>query len=147
MLRILGKLRTWLAETHPVRFELQRHFFLRFFDLDFLSQPAEWKPLIGGTVALLGPLSQLWAQGFFHKYIVLNSVDDPAPYRRAVAADVLFIIVLAMLVVGIVTTLQWPSLFPGLRDYLALASLPIKARDVFVAISRRFSRLPLSSRT
>jgi len=29
--------------------------------------------------------------------------------------------------------LQWPSLFPGLRDYLALAALPIRMRDIFIA--------------
>jgi hypothetical protein len=133
MRSITKDFKTWLAQTHSIRFELQRHFFLRFFDLEFLSQPAEWKPLILGTVPVLGPLSQLWAQSFFHKYLYLNSLDDPRPYNRAVAADVLFIVVVAMLVVGVLTTMQWPSLFPSLQDYLALASLPIKTRDIFVA--------------
>jgi hypothetical protein len=55
MQRIIRRLKTWLAETHSVRFELQRHFFLRFFDLEFLSQPAEWKPLIGGTSRFWDP--------------------------------------------------------------------------------------------
>jgi hypothetical protein len=34
---------------------------------------------------------------------------------------------------AIFTTLQWPALFPGLRDYLALAALPVRIRGVFIA--------------
>jgi hypothetical protein len=43
-----------------------------------------------------------------------------------------------MTLIGLFTTLQWPSLFPGLRDYLALGGLPLRMRDVFVA---KFSAL------
>src|SRR5260370_38893544 len=43
-----------------------------------------------------------------------------------------------MFLIALFTTLQWPSLFPGLRDYLALGALPIGLRDVFIA---KFSAL------
>ena len=43
-----------------------------------------------------------------------------------------------MFLIGLFTTLQWPSLFPGLRDYLALGALPIRMREIFVA---KFSAL------
>ena len=124
MQRFARSLRTWLEGTHSSRFELQRHFFLHFFELDFVSTPGQWQTLISGTLVLLAPLSQLYVQPFFHKYMYLNGLADAGPYQRAVRADVLFIIVLTMVVAGIVTALQWSSLFPGLRDYLALASLP-----------------------
>jgi hypothetical protein len=125
--------RAWLEATHSARFELQRHFFSRFFDLDFVSKPADWRPMIGGTVALLAPLSQFYGRMIFHKYLYLNGLDDPRPYQRAVLADVLFVVTLAMLIVAILTTLEWSSLFPSLRDYLALASLPVRMSDVFLA--------------
>jgi len=50
-----------------------------------------------------------------------------------VLADVLFLITLVMDVAALFTTLQWPALFPDLRDYLALAALPIRMRDIFLA--------------
>ena len=43
-----------------------------------------------------------------------------------------------MFLIALLTALQWPSLFPGLRDYLALTSLPLRMRDVFIA---KFSAL------
>jgi hypothetical protein len=38
-----------------------------------------------------------------------------------------------MIVSALFTILQWSALFPGLRDYLALAALPVRMRQVFVA--------------
>src|SRR5262249_29579862 len=43
------------------------------------------------------------------------------------------LITLSMTLTGLVTAMQWPSLFPGLRDYLVMAGLPVRTRDVFVA--------------
>src|SRR5207245_9228054 len=62
-----------------------------------------------------------------------DAMDTPEPYLRALTADALFLVTLAMFVIGLFTTLLWSSLFPGLLDYLALASLPIRLRDVFIA--------------
>lgn len=123
----------WLEETHSTGFELRRHFFLRFFDSDLASSPGQWRVVAIGAMAILLSFSLPFAQAYYRKYQALHVLPTPELYRLAVPADVLFLITLAMVLIGLITTLQWPLLFPGLRDYLALASLPLRLRDVFVA--------------
>jgi hypothetical protein len=72
-------------------------------------------------------------QAYYHKYWMLNYLASPDPYRRSGLADHLFLITGAMALAGLITAVEWPALFPGLRDYLALAGLPIKTRDLFLA--------------
>ena len=129
-----------LEETHSSRFELGRHFFRRFFDSDFVSAPGQLRVVAGGLIAVLLSSSILFTVAYYHKYLELNKLDDPTPFRLASIADVLFIISLSMALIGLFTTLQWTSLFPGLRDYLALAALPFRPRDLFIA---KFAALSL----
>jgi len=123
----------WLEETHSTRFELCRHFFLRFFDSDLISTPGQWRVVAVGAIAILLSSSIIFVQAYWHKYIVLDRMPTPEPYRLALVADALFLVTFAMFVIGLFTTLQWPSLFPDLRDYLVLASLPVRMRQVFIA--------------
>ena len=133
MRRWLGHLRGWLEETHSAGFELRRHFFLRFFDSDLVSSPDQWRVVAIGALAILLSSTLLYTQAYYHKYLELTKLPTPEPYRMAVMADSLFLITLAMFVMGLFTTLEWPALFPGLRDYLALAGLPLRLRDIFLA--------------
>src|SRR5207244_3204643 len=80
----------------------------------------------------------IYTQAYYHKYVELNKLPTPDPQRLATLADVLLVITLAMFLIGLFSTMLWPQLFPGLRDYLALGSLPIRMRDLFVA---KFSAL------
>jgi hypothetical protein len=134
----MRKWRDWIEETHSAGFELRRHFFLRFFDTDLISTPGQWRVVAGGAIGILASFSLIYTQAYYHKYLALNNLDDPEPYRLAVLADLLFLVTLAMFFMGLFTTLQWASLFPGKRDYLALASLPIRMRELFTA---RFTAL------
>jgi hypothetical protein len=127
------RISNWFAETHSAGFELRRHFFRRFFDTDLIADPSQAKVFAGGVLAIVISVSFVYAQAYYHKYLQFENLDDFSPYRRASLADFLFMITLAMNVVALFTTLQWPSLFPGLRDYLALAGLPVRMRDIFVA--------------
>ncbi|MGH9611635.1 MAG: hypothetical protein ACRD4P_00995, partial [Bryobacteraceae bacterium] len=133
MLIHLRHFHEWLEETHSTGFELRRHFFRRFFDSELVSTPGQWRVVAGGAVAIVMSISLVFIQAYYHKYAMLDALPTSRPYDLAVRADVLFAIVLSMAIVGLFTTLLWPSLFPGLRDYLAFASLPIRTRDVFVA--------------
>ncbi len=132
------RLRAWFSETHSAGFELRRHFFFRFFDSELISTPSQWKVVAGGAFAIVASLSIIFVQAYYHKYRLLNELESAEPFQMAMLADALFIVTLAMFLVGLFTTLQWPSLFPGLRDYLALAALPIRMRELFVA---RFTAL------
>lgn len=128
-----ARLQAWLEETHSTGFELRRHFILRFFDSEFVSSPGQWRVVMGGAIGILASLILVFAQAYFHKYAELNKLEDLEPYRLALLADLLFFATLAMVMLGLFTTLQWPALFPGLRDYLALAALPVRMREVFMA--------------
>src|SRR5580704_1228644 len=123
----------WFAETHSTRFELRRHFFRRFFDSELVSDANQAKVVAGGALAIVLSLSIVFVQAYYHKYLQLNSLPEAGPYQRAALADMLFVIALAMTIVALLTTLEWPSLFPGLRDYLALGALPLRVSEIFIA--------------
>jgi hypothetical protein len=61
-------------------------------------------------------------RGRRHQDIYLTSVPDKY-----------FLISLAMAVTGIVTVLKWDQILPDAQDYLNLAPLPIRARNILLA--------------
>lgn len=128
-----SQVQEWPEETHRTGFELRRHFFRRFFDSDLVSTPDQWRTVAGGLIAIVASSSIIVTQEYFGKYRRLLEIDSPEPYRLAMIADHLFFITLGMCLTGLFTCLQWGSLFPGLRDYLALAGLPLRPRDIFTA--------------
>ena len=77
MLRVVERTREWLQETHSAGFELRRHFFLRFFDSEFVSTPGQWQVVAGGVLAILMSLSVIYIQAYYHKYLELNSLPRP----------------------------------------------------------------------
>ncbi len=129
----MRRLRRWLEETHAAPFELCRHFLGQFFESEFVATPGQLRLVAASVLAVVASFGVIFAQSYYHKYRLLKELDDPQPFFRAVNADVLFVIAMTMLLMGIFTTFQWPSLFPGLRDYLALASLPLRMGQIFVA--------------
>ena len=139
-MNMLERWRQWLEETHSPRFELLRHFFARFFDSDLVSTPGQWRVVASGAAAVVFSFWLLFTQTYYHKYLELTKLDNPAPYRLAQVADALFLICLSMAAIGLLTSLQWSSLFPGLRDYMALAGLPVRPKQIFLA---KFAALSL----
>ena len=60
------------------------------------------------------------------------AVDNyPAQYLYLVRTDTLWQIGLAMGMTALLTAIQWQSLFPTLRDCLALAAFPVSALEIF----------------
>lgn len=133
MKQVGATFRDWLEESHGTGFELRRHFFHRFFDSDLVASSGQWQVLAIGVFAVVVSLCIPMIQAYYHKYQALLGQDSPVPYQMAAIADHLFLITLSMTLTGLVTAMQWPSLFPGLRDYLVLAGLPLRTRDVFMA--------------
>jgi hypothetical protein len=126
-------MREWLRDTHGPNFELLRHFVLRFFDSELTTTPDHWKTPALGAFSLLLPWFPLFAQPLMGKYAYFSSLPTPAPYRHAVQADELWLLTLMMSVIGLVTAVKWQGLFPGLRDYQVLGTLPLRARQIFQA--------------
>ena len=58
---------------------------------------------------------------------------SPQRIYQEICADELTFIAAAMGVTALFTALLWQSLFPSLRDCLALAGLPISGRQIFAA--------------
>lgn len=129
---------TWLRETRGVKFELTRHFLSRMFDGEWSSERGTWQTLAAWVFGLLLPSGMLIVkEGSFDfadaaKYRRLSELASPEPFRAAAVADELSLLVLILAVTGLIALLVWQSLFPGQRDYLALAGLPVRARQVFL---------------
>src|SRR5205814_5082502 len=105
----------------------------RFFDSDLITA-TEHTP-----AALVGGLSIVmqWMFLFLHplkmKYEQLSRLPSPGPYRDALRADELWLITLTMAAIGLATAIKWQALFPSLRDYHALAGLPLRPSQLFAA--------------
>jgi predicted permease len=126
-------IRDWLEETHGTAFELLRHFLLRFFDSDLITHPGQTASVLAGAFGVAAPWFPMFGPALAHKYGYFASLGMPEPFRQAVRADELWLITLMMSAVGLLTAIKWQSLFPGLRDYRALGSLPLRASHIFRA--------------
>jgi len=139
-----------LAETHGVKFELVRHFLARMLDGEWSSTPGQWRNVVVGAFAMLVPAGLLiLREGTVqlsgapsNKYRTLELLDSAAPFRAAALADHLALVTLVLAVTGLLALIQWQSFFPGRRDYIALAGLPIRSRQIFAA---RFATVMLFS--
>src|ERR1035441_10203669 len=126
-------MKEWLRETHGPGFELLRHFLLHFFDSDLVTTSGQTGPALAGALSIFVPMFPLIEQPLRHKYAYLSHLAVPGPYRLAVRADELWLITLMMSAIGLLTAIKWQALFPGLRDYRTLGSLPLRAWQIFAA--------------
>lgn len=128
------RLRTWLEETHSDNFELVRHFLSGFFDSEGLSVPDEWMKVAAGVVAVLLSAGILALTTYSESF---KRMEDARLSKErifsAIRTDELTFIGVAMGITALLTSLQWQAMFPSRRDCLALASLPVSARQIFLA--------------
>jgi predicted permease len=126
--------RRWLRETHGCGFELLRHFTGSFFDSELTSIPGEWGKVAAGIVAVLLSLSIIITQLYLGRYgDMTRGGANALTILKAIRSDQFGLITDMMAAMAIATVLQWQSLFPSLRDYLALAGLPIRPHQIFLA--------------
>jgi len=158
---MLTQFRAWKDQTHGAGFELLRHFLARFFDREMVSTSGEWQKVAIGVCAMLLSVGILVMKTYTLRYtyelyvqsgaystervvfpvLKQNPTERPAQlYHDWVRGDLLSFIAVAMAVTALLTLLEWRSLFPGARDCLALAGLPVSARQIFQA---KFSALLL----
>jgi hypothetical protein len=121
----------WLQQTHGPTFELLRHFLLRFFDSEFITTPGQMLPVLLGALPVVFQWFFLLISPLRHKYIYLSKLPSPIPYREAVRADELWLITLMMSSIGLLTAIKWQNLFPDLRDYRVLGTLPLRPLQIF----------------
>ncbi|HLK63674.1 MAG TPA: ABC transporter permease [Bryobacteraceae bacterium] len=135
------RVRDWLDETHGPGLELVRHFIARFFDSEMVATPGEWTKVAAGAFAALISVGVLILPLYWQRYhLLLSDASSPLDYRQGVRDDISTFVAVAMWATTLLTAIQWQSLFPSLRDCLALASLPVKPLQIFRA---KFSALLL----
>src|SRR2546426_9827663 len=110
------------------------HFFSRCFDRDSASEDAD--PL----QRMIHLLAMLSVPGLMLSFFLLP--DHPStPWAPITELDRTWMrisdhyvfVCYAFVVMGLVMTFKWDSLFPDRRDYLILTSLPISVRRLFAA--------------
>jgi hypothetical protein len=129
---IRKRIRLWLSQTHGPQFELLRHFLSEQLANDLMSSD-QVRRLVITVLAGLGCVGPLIIRLYIGKYRYLQDLDTGDLYRAAVHADRLFFISLSMIAAGLVTVVQWQSLFPTRRDYLVLKPLPVRLYQIFAA--------------
>src|SRR5436309_400886 len=67
------------------------------------------------------------------KYAHFGGLPPPEPFRHIVRADELWLVTLTMSAIGLLTAVKWDSVFPGLRDYQSLGTLPLRPWQIFAA--------------
>src|SRR6185295_2511112 len=112
---------------------LYRDFLFRIVDREMLSTYAKGdaSQLLLQIIALLAFLGVIFC-------IPALGIDfiaaTPAQVRLMFAWSIEhFLIATTMLVVGVFAVLSWDSMFPGHRDVLVLAPLPIRAHTILLA--------------
>ncbi|HLY16150.1 MAG TPA: hypothetical protein VKR61_02945 [Bryobacteraceae bacterium] len=112
--------------------ELARHFFNRFFDNDLIALDGDLRSAVVNILAMLAAPGMLLPFLFLSKYVKLQ--DEPM-YVRDLASlgEKEFFICFSMTVMGLVTVIEWESLFPDRRDYANLTPLPIRLSTMFGA--------------
>ena len=130
-----ARLPQWLEETHSDTFELVRHFLARFFDTEIGASAGDWHKLAIGAFATLVSLGLLGLQVYQARFRILqdDAFSTRQLYHATVHADFLGLLAITMALTALLTLLQWQSLFPSLRDYMALTGFPVSARQIFAA--------------
>ncbi len=129
-------------ETHGPVYELTRHFLVRMFDSELFSTAGRWRS------AAIGAFSMLLLTGvaaFYRDPLAVSRYRRLAPQtlRDAMLAGEAGRMMLFLAVSGLIAVLQWQALLPSRRDYLALASLPVRPRQVFAARFLAFMQFSL----
>ncbi len=100
---------------------LIRHFLTTMFEGDWSSGRGQWKTVAVGLLAAALPAG------------LMSEMPTVDRFRPTTLADQLALQVILAAVTALASLFVWQSLFPSRRDYLALAGLPIRARQIFGA--------------
>jgi hypothetical protein len=107
---------------------LRQHFFRRFFDNDTLSVDGETQTSVIRALAFCA------VPGFMFAFWLLPSYPGVPPRSLALMlGDRYFFVLYSFVVMGIVATFEWETLFPDRADFLILLPMPLQSRELFYA--------------
>jgi hypothetical protein len=123
----------YFEQTRPPVAELTRFYFHGLFRPESVAGEDSFASWLIQLLAVLIAASWYFPVQLFRRYMELHALPSPDPYRAAYSSDCLFALVLMMLLVSMVTVIEWPALFPSRRDHLVLTPLPITRGQMFSA--------------
>ena len=110
---------------------LTRHFFHRFFQNDIVDFEDQMKEKVIGGMAFLAILGVQVSHTLLLKYLFLEE-EGPSWVDKS------FFLWIFMLLLGLITVVEWDVIFPDRRDYLNLMPLPVSMKTLFLAKSASF---------
>jgi predicted permease len=119
----------WIDRTHGTRFELMRHFLATMFDSEMFSTRGQWATIAIGAFGMVVPAGMILLESPSGRKLAISA----QPAQAMALADRLSSLTLLLSITAILALLAWQSLFPSRRDYLALAALPVRSRQIFTA--------------
>jgi predicted permease len=118
-----------MERTHGPRLELMRHFLATMFDSEMFSVRHQWATVAVSAFALTIPAGLILLEAPSGRKLAISAAS-----AQAMAwTDRLSSVTLLMSITAILALLAWQSLLPSRRDYLALAGLPVRSRQIFAA--------------
>src|SRR5262245_21883490 len=120
-------MKEWLAETHGTRIELVRHFLRSLFDSELVVRYAP------GVIAMAASSWMLLFALMLFKYKKMECLGMANRISIESANDVLSLTAMGICLTGLLVATLWQSVYPSLRDYLALAAMPISGADIFLS--------------
>jgi hypothetical protein len=114
-------------------------FLERFFYNDLISSSEQEQLTVGNILAILSFPGMQLALSLIPKYIF----TPPEQRHLAILSDKCLFLSLSMVILALLTVIQWDSLFPDRRDYAVLNVLPVKLRTLFAAKAAALGALML----
>jgi predicted permease len=106
-----------------------RHFLATMFDSEMFSARGQWGTIAISAFALVIPAGMILLESPSGRKLAVSVASAQAMAQT----DRLSSLTLLMSITAILALLAWQSLFPSRRDYLALAALPVRSRQIFTA--------------
>lgn len=106
--------------------KLAQNFFMRFFESDLLSPQVDYRATLSQALGLLA------SPGLFIPLLLMPLLMmDPAA-ARSWPIKLIFVF-FSVLVMGVLSILEWDALMPDHRDQAILMALPVRPRTIFGA--------------
>lgn len=128
----LRSLRERFKQNPPTTVVLTAHLFRRFFDNEFVSESGESHLGFIQILILLGLPGVFYTLYSYTPYEFIAQIA-PNLFDSYSMKDELGFVSIAMMIVGLVTTLEWDALFLDRLDFLTLVPLPLNVPRLFAA--------------
>jgi len=129
----LARIRRLVRDDQTHLADLTEHFFRRLFDSEFISRDAEAHLGVMHILALLAVPAVFYTFYVSPVYGYVYWHFSWSLYDSVCISDQCRYVLFSMVVIGMVTVVEWDRLFPDGRDYAILMPLPLKLRTIFCA--------------